>query len=53
MAVIDLLSAPDPEFELLNTECGVKAKFYQYAPPSLPLFLGPESGVKLTASVCE
>lgn len=30
VAVIDRLSAPDPEFELLNSELGVKARFYQY-----------------------
>jgi len=28
VAVIDRLAAPDPEFKLLETECGVKAKFY-------------------------
>jgi len=29
VAVIDRLEAPDPEFKLLETECGIKAKFYK------------------------
>jgi NAD(P)-dependent dehydrogenase (short-subunit alcohol dehydrogenase family) len=30
VAVIDKLAAPDPEFALLETECGVRARFYKY-----------------------